>query len=97
MTLQRYSKLFANKIKNPIISDKFIKNYVPKVFQRFLLPEQRPPLGRWNIPKKIVDEKEEYCYDKIHDKANMANYDHCDPCGNEFPPNNFENNKKNKK
>lgn len=93
MTLQRYSKLFAKNIKNPIISDEFIKNYVPKALQRFLIPEKRPPLGRWHIPKKVVDEKEEYCYDKIHDKANMANYDHCDPCGKEFAPNNFENKK----
>lgn len=97
MTLKRYSELLFKFTKNPNIKDDFIKKFIPKNFQRFLLPEQRPPLGRWNIPKKIVDEKEEYCYEKIHDKANMANYDHCDPCGNEFPPNNFENNKNNKK
>lgn len=91
MTISRYSKLFIKISKNPIISDDFIKKFIPKTFQRFLVKEKPLPLGRWNIPKEIVDEKEQYNYQKIHDKANMANFDHCDPCGREFTPKNFEN------
>lgn len=31
-----------------------------------------PPLGRWNI---------EQCYKKINNKIDLANEDHCGPCG----------------
>ena len=94
MTLKRYSELLFKFTKNPIIKDDFIKKVVPENFQRFFLANKPRPLGRWNIPKKIVNEQEEYNYEKIHDKANMANFDHCDPCGREFNPKNFDKKKK---
>lgn len=32
----------------------------------------KPPLGRWNI---------EYCHKKLNNKIDLANEDHCGPCG----------------
>ena len=90
MTLKRYSELLFKYTKNPNIKDEFIKKFIPENFQRFLLPDKPLPLGRWNIPK--VD-KDKYNYEKIHNRANLANYDHCDPCGREFTPKNFEESK----
>ncbi len=87
MSKSRNLKLFEIFAKKPLFSKEIIE-YIPKPLQRFILPDKPLPLGRWGIPK-IDDDK--YNYDKIHDKANMANYDHCDPCGREFSPKNFEN------
>ena len=81
-------KLLEKISKNSLFSEEIITKYIPKNLQRFFLPDKPLPLGRWGIPK-INDDK--YNYDKIHDKANMANFDHCDPCGREFTPKNFEN------
>ena len=86
MSKSRNLKLLENFTKKPLISKEIVK-YIPKPLQRFILPDKPLPLGRWGIPK-IDDDK--YNYDKIHDKANMANFDHCDPCGREFNPTNFE-------
>lgn len=85
MPVNRYSKLLIN-----------FRNFIEKKqsfnLQNYIKPERPIHLGRWSIPK-TNDEK--YNYDKIHDKANMANYDHCDPCGREFTPKNFDKNIKN--
>lgn len=90
MTLKRYSDLLFKFTKNPNIKDDFVQKFIPKNFHRFLIKEKPLPLGRWSIPKKVVNKQEEYNYEQIHDKANMANFDHCDPCGREFNPTNFE-------
>lgn len=44
-----------------------------------------PPLGRWNI---------EVCNQKINNKIDLANEDHCGPCGKYIK--NALNNTKNK-
>ena len=85
MPVNRYSKLLIN-FRN------FIEKNQSFNLQNYIKPERPIHLGRWSIPK-TNDEK--YNYDKIHDKANMANYDHCDPCGREFTPKNFDKNIKN--
>ena len=85
MPVNRYSKLLIN-FRN------FIEKNQSFNLQNYIKPERPIHLGRWSIPK-TNDEK--YNYDKIPDKANMANYDHCDPCGREFTPKNFDKNIKN--
>tara|TARA_B100001989_G_C24112400_1_gene256987 strand:- start:121 stop:390 length:270 start_codon:yes stop_codon:yes gene_type:complete len=87
MTISRYSRLIAKHSNNPFLKDNFIEKYIPKSIQKYFIPERPLPLGRWTIPKTDNDK---YNYDKIHNHANLANYDHCDPCGREFTPNNFE-------
>ena len=47
------------------------------------------PLGRWNI---------ETCYNKLNYKIDLANEDHCGPCGKYIDNKNNNNfNKENKK
>jgi hypothetical protein len=51
---------------------KFIILYIKNLFK---FNHYKPPLGRWKI---------EYCNKKINNKVDMANEDHCGPCGNEI-------------
>jgi hypothetical protein len=46
---------------------KFIKNIIHK-----LINKEKKLLGRWNL---------EYCSNKIDNKIDLANEDHCGPCG----------------
>ena len=85
MPVNRYSKLLMNF--RTLIEQKGFMNTFQ--IQNFFKREKPIHLGRWSIPK-TNDEK--YNYDKIHENANMANYDHCDPCGREFTPKNFDKN-----
>ena len=87
MPVNRYSNLLI--LFRKLIEQKQSLNTFN--IQNYIKPERPIHLGRWSIPK-TNDEK--YNYDKIHDKANMANYDHCDPCGREFTPKNFDKNMK---
>jgi hypothetical protein len=82
MPINRYSRLLMN------FRTLFEQKEIINTFKNFTKPERPIHLGRWSIPK--VNEK--YDYDKIHKNANMANYDHCDPCGREFTPKNFDKN-----
>ena len=45
--------------------------YLSKISQ-FLLKEKPKPMGRWNL---------EYCKQKINQKIDLSNEDHCGPCG----------------
>lgn len=47
---------------------KFVKN----VFSRYFLKERMKPLGRWNL---------DYCNQKMNQKIDLSNEDHCGPCG----------------
>ena len=44
--------------------------FITDIIKR-LIPKQKP-LGRWNI---------EICNKKINNKIDLANEDHCGPCG----------------
>jgi hypothetical protein len=46
---------------------KFVKN----IFSRYFLKERIKPLGRWNL---------DYC-NKMNQKVDLSNEDHCGPCG----------------
>jgi len=39
---------------------------------RFIPKEIPNPIGRWKI---------EHCYNKINNKIDLSNEDHCGPCG----------------
>jgi hypothetical protein len=43
-----------------------------KLFTKFLIKEQTKPLGRWYI---------DYSTNKMNRKIDLANEDHCGPCG----------------
>jgi len=90
MFSNHYSKLLI-LFKNLIEHKNTKKTLNAFKLKNYLKPEKPIHLGRWSIPK---NNNEQYNYDKIHDKANMANYDHCDPCGREFNPKNFDKNDK---
>lgn len=48
-------------------------HYIVSILRRFLLAEpQKVLLGRWNI---------EHCNHKMNHKVDLANEDHCGPCG----------------
>lgn len=52
---------------------KFIINIINNIIKKYTLKEQlKPLLGRWNI---------DYCNKKINQKIDLANEDHCGPCG----------------
>ena len=46
--------------------------FLTNILQRIMSKDKLNPMGRW----KIV-----YCDKKINDKIDMANEDHCGPCG----------------
>jgi hypothetical protein len=45
---------------------------VKEIFKKIINKKQLKPLGRWNI---------DYCHDKINNKIDLSNEDHCGPCG----------------
>jgi len=47
-------------------------NSIITFVKRILIKAPIPPLGRWNI---------NYCNDVINKKIDLANTDHCGPCG----------------
>lgn len=50
-----------------------MKNIVLHIKQIFIKTNQKPPLlGRWSI---------ETCNKKLNNKIDLANEDHCGPCG----------------
>ena len=94
---EQFTKIFvlANKESN------YLKNYMPKiVYEKIFKPNQPLPLGRWGniktdskiskIDKSIIDKIHK---EKAHTLSNLANYDHCGPCGNEFSPKDFDEKK----
>ena len=48
---------------------RYIINFIKNIFK---INNCKPPLGRWNI---------ESCNKKINNKIDLANEDHCGPCG----------------
>jgi hypothetical protein len=48
-----------------------ITHFVKGVLQKWM-PRDTKPLGRWNI---------DYCTQKINQKIDLSNEDHCGPCG----------------
>jgi len=53
-----------------MINNKIIQN-IKSVVQKFI-KEDKKILGRWNI---------EHCNKKMNNKIDLANEDHCGPCG----------------
>lgn len=49
-----------------------MKNIILYFLNAVKLNHYKPPLGRWNI---------ETCHKKINNKIDLANEDHCGPCG----------------
>jgi hypothetical protein len=50
---------------------KYITHFVKGVLQKWM-PRDTKPLGRWNI---------DYCTQKLNQKIDLSNEDHCGPCG----------------
>jgi hypothetical protein len=48
-----------------------MKNFITFI-RKFITKNQSTQLGRWNI---------DYCRKKIDNKVDLANEDHCGPCG----------------
>jgi hypothetical protein len=46
--------------------------YLRNIFKRLFIKEEKKVLGRWNI---------ENCSQKINNKIDLSNEDHCGPCG----------------
>ena len=59
--------------------------YIKNFFKLFKFNHYKPPLGRWNI---------ESCNKKINNKIDLANEDHCGPCGKYINKKLISNNKK---
>ncbi len=51
----------------------YSKNNLLNLFKKINNPLPDKVLGRWNI---------EYCRKKMNKKIDLANEDHCGPCGN---------------
>ena len=50
----------------------FTMKYITNILKN-LIPKEKPkPMGRWSI---------DYCNTKMNKKIDMANEDHCGPCG----------------
>jgi len=60
--------------------------HIQKIFVK--TSHKPPPLGRWNL---------ETCNKKINNKIDLANEDHCGPCGNKHFLPITTNDEKNKK
>ena len=52
-----------------------MKNIIFHIQKIFVKTYKPPPLGRWNL---------ETCNKKINKKIDLANEDHCGPCGNKY-------------
>lgn len=50
---------------------KFITQLFTSIVKKYMRRDQKP-LGRWNI---------DYCSQKINQKIDLSNEDHCGPCG----------------
>lgn len=50
---------------------KFITQFI-RSFTKKWMPRDIKPLGRWNI---------DYCTQKMNQKIDLSNEDHCGPCG----------------
>ena len=50
---------------------KFITHFFTSVIKKWI-PLDTKPLGRWNI---------DYCAQKMNQKIDLSNEDHCGPCG----------------
>ena len=46
--------------------------YLRNILKRIFMKDEKKVLGRWNI---------EYCSQKINNKIDLSNEDHCGPCG----------------
>lgn len=51
---------------------KFITNIIKEFMTKEKLKLNKKPLGRWNI---------DYCNNKMNQKIDLSNEDHCGPCG----------------
>ena len=49
-----------------------IKDLIPKFIPKFIPKQIYKPLGRW---------KKENCNKQLNNKIDLANEDHCGPCG----------------
>lgn len=49
-----------------------IMKIIKEIIRKIILKEQPKKLGRWNI---------EYCENKMNQKIDLSNEDHCGPCG----------------
>lgn len=49
-----------------------MKNIILYFFNFIIRKQKKTPLGRWNI---------ENCNKKLNNKIDLANEDHCGPCG----------------
>jgi hypothetical protein len=50
-----------------------LRNLIKIISSKFIFENPKnPPLGRWNI---------DYCSKKTNTKIDLANEDHCGPCG----------------
>ena len=66
-----------------LIPKTFLKNYLPKNLYRFLEKEPNKIRGRWG---NIVDDDKNLNQKHVEITTNLANYDHCGPCGNDTIP-----------
>ena len=53
---------------------KFVKTIISKFYSIYKIKEPKKVLGRWNL---------DYCEKKMNTKIDLANEDHCGPCGND--------------
>jgi hypothetical protein len=49
-----------------------MKNIILYILRTLKIKNCKPPLGRWNI---------EICNEKLNNKIDLANEDHCGTCG----------------
>jgi hypothetical protein len=49
-----------------------MKNIILYILRAVKIKQYKPPLGRWNI---------EICNEKLNNKIDLANEDHCGTCG----------------
>ena len=72
-TFSRFYEKIEINYENGISIISTIMRFLTNILQRIMmLQNNAKPMGRW----KIV-----YCDKKINDKIDMANEDHCGPCG----------------
>lgn len=63
------------------IPNNLLKNYLPKsLFNK----DTKIPLGRWGNIINQNSEDSSIINKKIDRISNLANYDHCGPCGNSY-------------
>jgi hypothetical protein len=65
-----------------------MKNTMLYILRKLNIKQYKPPLGRWNI---------EICNEKLNNKIDLANEDHCGSCGKYLNNILHKNEKKNNK